>query len=87
MSCIIYSQKILTKLRLVQVMIKKRETTDGVISNPYHIGSGIVCKENLMRHLKIKRLNITINFDLSQEKMHRNTIQTDHKFLIIHTRY
>ena len=65
----------------------KRETTDGVISNPYHIGSGIVCKENLMRHLKIKRLNITINFDLSQEKMHRNTIQTDHKFLIIHTRY
>ena len=39
------------------------QTPDGVISYPYGIGSGIVSKAKLMRHPKIKEMNITINYD------------------------
>ena len=42
---------------------KRIQTLDGVIFYPYGIGSGIVSKAKLMRHPKIKEMDITINFD------------------------
>ena len=34
---------------------ERKQTPDGMISYPYGICSGIVCKVELMRHQKIKK--------------------------------
>ena len=40
---------------------KRIKTPDGVISCLYSVGPGIVRKEELMRHPKMKKVNIIIN--------------------------
>ena len=49
---ILYSLRRWTRLYSMQMM--RMQTHDGVISYPYRIGPGIVCKEELMKLWKIK---------------------------------
>ena len=64
---------------------KRIQTPDGVITHPLTYHWTIVCRTELLKHLKTKKLNILVNFDEVEEQ--KNKVYSDPKFLTLHTEY